>query len=609
MRDAARPRLDGPDLDLLRAFEPVVRYTRGESFLPMSVDTYLAAAAHMRSEPGRRDRLLSAPGSLSDETLADYPRPGIRARDYVTVAGIGEQHDVATLFRSEARQAVGFRSEGSRLARVGYTARLVDAVFSLSLLARGRVPGSLARRSVERYRAMAGEDRTHPYYGRVVRSGTWAALQYWFFYAFNDWRSGFHGANDHEADWEQILVYLDTDGDGGAIPVWAAYAQHDYHGRDLRRRWDDAVELELIGDHPVVYAGAGSHASYFRPGDYLAEQGLRLPGVVRQVVNGFTRLMNGTRRDGDERIFSIAFVDYARGDGVNVGPGCEHTWQGVVLDERQPWVPMYSGLWGLSVQDPFQGEDAPAGPMYNRDGSVRLSWSDPVAFAELDLEPPPSEEPALLRQRVAAAGARTEVLATIIPERQQELAGIGAELGKLADGDHDKSSAQAGVNRLQAELTLLLQERQELALRLDELRRRIQAVDAGWRPHPQAHLRRIPVPTPAGADRAGVLLEAWAAVSIGLLLLALVAALVLAPRFGLVVAAGVIAVFVFVESILRNEVVGFIVAWVRLLALLATAVLLVEFWELAIIVAAVAAGLFVIRENVAELIASARSNR
>ena len=32
--------------------------------------------------------------------------------------------------------------------------------------------------------------------------------QYWFFYAYNNWRSGFHGVNDHESDWELVSVYL-----------------------------------------------------------------------------------------------------------------------------------------------------------------------------------------------------------------------------------------------------------------------------------------------------------------------------------------------------------------------------------------------------------------
>ena len=55
------------------------------------------------------------------------------------------------------------------------------------------------------------------------------------------------------------------------MPEWVAFASHDFHGADLRRRWDDRTDLELEGLHPVVYAGAGSHASYFKAGEYQAE--------------------------------------------------------------------------------------------------------------------------------------------------------------------------------------------------------------------------------------------------------------------------------------------------------------------------------------------------
>ena len=69
------------------------------------------------------------------------------------------------------------------------------------------------------------------YYGRVLRQGGWIVLHYLFFYAMNNWRSGFHGTNDHEADWEQVFVYLYEPGDGGPpVPWWVAYASHDFRG-------------------------------------------------------------------------------------------------------------------------------------------------------------------------------------------------------------------------------------------------------------------------------------------------------------------------------------------------------------------------------------------
>ncbi len=106
-------------------------------------------------------------------------------------------------------------------------------------------------------------------------------LQYWFFYAYNNWRSRFSGANDHESDWEMICIYLAEQpghehGEHLRLyqPEWIAYASHDYHGDDLRRRWDDP-EVNKEDDHPVIFVGAGSHASYFSPGEYLTE--LELP--------------------------------------------------------------------------------------------------------------------------------------------------------------------------------------------------------------------------------------------------------------------------------------------------------------------------------------------
>ena len=50
------------------------------------------------------------------------------------------------------------------------------------------------------------------YYGRVTQDGGYIVTQYWYFYAMNDWRSTFGGINDHEADWEQVTIFLVPDG-------------------------------------------------------------------------------------------------------------------------------------------------------------------------------------------------------------------------------------------------------------------------------------------------------------------------------------------------------------------------------------------------------------
>ena len=123
-----------------------------------------------------------------------------------------------------------------------------------------------------------------------MRQSGWTICQYWFFFAYNPWRSGFNGVNDHESDWEMISVYLYEDG-GRLVPEWVAYASHDFHGADLRRRWDDRDDLELEGQHPVVYAGAGSHASYFRAREYQAEVPIPAPRRVQEARRDARRVL------------------------------------------------------------------------------------------------------------------------------------------------------------------------------------------------------------------------------------------------------------------------------------------------------------------------------
>jgi hypothetical protein len=81
-------------------------------------------------------------------------------------------------------------------------------------------------------------------------------LQYWFWYFYNDYHLAFN-VGLHEGDWEMIQLGLDGD-----EPVVAVYAQHD---QAERRSWD---LVRKNGERPLVFAGRGSHASYFEPGLY-----------------------------------------------------------------------------------------------------------------------------------------------------------------------------------------------------------------------------------------------------------------------------------------------------------------------------------------------------
>jgi hypothetical protein len=56
---------------LLRRFEPVVRFTKGEQFFPMDIEQYLQACSLWVQRPNRYPLRLWAEGDLTVDRLAD----------------------------------------------------------------------------------------------------------------------------------------------------------------------------------------------------------------------------------------------------------------------------------------------------------------------------------------------------------------------------------------------------------------------------------------------------------------------------------------------------------------------------------------------------------
>ena len=257
------------DLALLRRFEPVLCFNRGEQFYPMSADLYLTQASLWLHRPDADPEMLAPPGKLDDTILTKRRDEIPGSVYYLRVAHAASLAEVRAFRHTSTLRE--FHTGPGRLVRVGLLARFLDLFFSLSLLLRGNTPGGLAVGAAQRYQTVeqgSGNHRGTWYHGRVVRQHGYIALQYYFFYAFNDWRSSFHGVNDHEGDWEMVTVYVAKDASGQIQPCWMACSAHLGEGDDLRRRWDDPG-LERFGEHPIVYVGAGSHANYFFRGEYM----------------------------------------------------------------------------------------------------------------------------------------------------------------------------------------------------------------------------------------------------------------------------------------------------------------------------------------------------
>ena len=162
------------------------------------------------------------------------------------------------------------------------------------------------------------------------------ALQYWFWYVYNDWN------NVHEGDWEMIQLTWDVSTVEEALetdPISVTYSQH---GGAERHDWDDERFEREDDSHPVVYVSAGSHAAYFG---------------------------------------SSIWIGWARNTGVgcdNTDPPSVPTAVDVIvipqdIDPNGPfaWL-LWDGRWGERQPWEFNGPRGPSGAKWN----TPVSWID-----------------------------------------------------------------------------------------------------------------------------------------------------------------------------------------------------------------------------------------
>jgi hypothetical protein len=164
------------------------------------------------------------------------------------------------------------------------------------------------------------------------------ALQYWFFYYFNEFN------NLHEGDWEMIQLLFDANTAEEALaqePIAVAFAQHS--GGEAAD-WD-APKLEKEGVRPVVYASRGSHASYYGPGLWL-----------------------GWGQDG-----SGLGCDVTNNDPVRIDPEVRLIPDTIAsADDPFAWV-TFSGHWGERETWVYDG---PTGPAFKKQWTAPVTWME-----------------------------------------------------------------------------------------------------------------------------------------------------------------------------------------------------------------------------------------
>lgn len=559
------------DLALLRAHEPVLRFTAGEYFVPVAVDA-VVAQSRLMLRVGDEISVVAPAGRLDLDQLAEHGSrhtgPGL------SLSGISSSTKFGDVLRSWLpRPRPRFRA-GSRLAQVGLLGRSIDTLSRVSLLVRGAVPGGSAAESLAKQ-----EQHFHPerptYYGRVVRDEHWIVCQYWFYYAFNNWRSGFSGVNEHEGDWEQVTVYLDGSGllgpDGLPQPRWVVFSAHDETGDDLRRRWDDPDLTVHAERHPVVFVGAGSHSGAYLAGDYLItivppSWGGTIP-TLRRLARLFTPWIRAAQGSG----LGIPYIDYARGDGASVGPGHDTAWHPVVIDDETPWVRDYRGLWGHDTRDAFGGERGPAGPRYDRDTTVRLPWGDPVGWAGLSkVAPNPAVELMLVEARIDEIDRELGRLDDETATGRTALTTRAAGLDPSSLSVHDLGGDERRLSQTRMEAVRLRDERS----RMDRARREgLEVAD------PHAHLGSRRTPITASERGRARLLSVWAVISTPLVL-CFAAGLFRPDLFARPVAfAFLLALVLSVEAFVRGYFFSFVFRLAVITAVVVVFVLFVENWQ------------------------------
>jgi hypothetical protein len=593
------------DLTLLRKFEPVVRFNQGELFFPSAVDGYLERCSLWIRDKFGDEQQLAAEGELSAEKLGQFndipPNHVLFLRLVDKPMGAIEYQK--WLLRPDRPS---FPTLG-RMARVGILPRIIDSFVDASFLVRGSVPGGTTAEADVLYRDMLSKDPRYVYYARVIHDGGYIILHYIYFYFMNDFRSTFDGINDHESDWEQIFVYVSDDND--PVPLWVAYSSHDFKGDNLRRRWDDP-ELLKIGTHPVSFAGGGSHSNYVLPGDYL----ISVEPKYLHLINGFQEYLRhfwsktlgqGTIYSNDDlkdMRLAMPYIDYARGDGLIIGPEQGKEWTPIMLTEKMGWVEEYRGLWGLDTKDRFEGENGPAGPKFNRDGTVRQSWNNPLGFAGLDKVAPPNKQSSELKDYIAALSAEYEAIESDIAKKRNNLRLIEFEVQALQKTNLDvmHKASKKNLETAENELNSLYGRRAELTELLATSESYLKAVEQGDLGDPQAHItvKRYPEPP---LDNIGRFASYWVAISGALLLFAFAILLLFLPSRLFLWAIAVTGIFLVVEAIILRRFTRFLLGATILLAIIASLVLVMNYWWQLIILGLIGIVVFSLVRNLKEI--------
>ncbi len=379
--------------NLHQKYAPILRYAKSEHFYPMRVDdVFPYSSLHTKDQ---RTPIVPA-GQVTPDHLHKYaqsPEIFLRTVDSGPFTGLEVVQDwsQATLelvYRWASKTTTHWTEDLAQKAYNWFSPKTKgatqlfwwnDLVIPLLESASGQelprliLPLTTRDLAVDQYE---NHKPPYTYYYREIRDGQYLCLQFWLFYSFNDWGSSFQGMNDHEADWENMMLFFKVDEQGRPQepPAYVTFVGH--HSR-ITKPWDHP-DVSKIGTHPIGHVGAGSHATYPEAKAYPI---MELYGLT----------------------------DYATADGLTID---HDDWVHRIPLDSVPWLPAFRGSWGTRFwlllqkthtlfkvataatplgfltarsQTPeieIPGVSAPHGPMIGDTGEQRPQWAGPVAWAD-----------------------------------------------------------------------------------------------------------------------------------------------------------------------------------------------------------------------------------
>ncbi len=300
---------------LILKYEPILYLHENENFEPMAVEPYVAHS------------------SLWDATRVDEIVKAESTSNPVTVDDLATSADTSNWYLQFSNKD----------APKSMDVQLATDEYKYSLTADEKKPTYYARKMIDSF--VDEEGKIHDY----------IVLQYWYFYALNDWKA--HGGfNNHEGDWESVFVFLDKTTED---PVYVAFSAHHNQGEQtlvksydsVRRQWS-GNEIEKEGNQVRSYVAWGSHANYPKNNG-----GIHITPTEDDITSD-----SGTNK------LTMSSWEKARI---------------VITDSTPSWVYNYEGKWGTDQVDVSDGSSGPKGPYYINVGGTER-FKNPIEWAGID---------------------------------------------------------------------------------------------------------------------------------------------------------------------------------------------------------------------------------